>query len=152
HGLSAMKHGGRFRDLGIAGAKIARLNVKFPSQQVLGMLGSEPAPFLGDADGNDLVFFLVDCVENGGGREQGDLVLSTAAAKQDPHPELFHDQLVWTVVECPVNHREDSWGRDHRSCFDGAALVLTASIALAARNESAARLKTGYGVQSFCGG
>ena len=38
---------------------------------------------LGDADGDDFVFGAVDGVEDGGGGEEGDLVLAGAAAEED---------------------------------------------------------------------
>ncbi len=80
-GLAAMEHGSWFRHIGIAGAQIAGLNLKLACEQIFGMLGGEPASFFGDADGNDFVFLFINGVENGGGGEQGDFVLSAAAAE-----------------------------------------------------------------------
>jgi hypothetical protein len=39
-------------------------------EQAFGVSGGDPTAFFGDADGNNLVFLLVDGVEHGGGREQ----------------------------------------------------------------------------------
>ena len=41
----------------------------------------EPLAGFGDADGDDVVFFLVDGFEDGGGGEEGDFVLAGAAAE-----------------------------------------------------------------------
>ena len=55
---------------GISGAQVARLKHELARQQILGVLGRQPATIFGDADGNDLVLFFIDCVENRCGREQ----------------------------------------------------------------------------------
>ena len=52
-------------------------------EEVLGFGGGEPLALLGDADGDDFVFCAVDGVEDGGGGEEGDLVLAGAAAEED---------------------------------------------------------------------
>jgi hypothetical protein len=50
---------------------------------VLGFGGGEPLALLGDADGDYFVFCAIDGVEDGGGGEEGDLVLAGAAAEED---------------------------------------------------------------------
>ncbi len=58
-------------------------------QKVLGVGGGEPLALLGDADGDDFVFCLVDGFEDGGGGEEGDLVLAGAAAEEDADAEFL---------------------------------------------------------------
>ncbi len=43
---------------------------------------------LGDADGDDFVLGLVDGFEDGGGGEEGDLVLAGAATEEDSDTEF----------------------------------------------------------------
>lgn len=49
-----------------------------------------PLAFPGDAHGIDLIFFLIDVVQNGLGGAQGHLVLRADAAKEDAHAVFFH--------------------------------------------------------------
>ena len=58
------------------------------------MFGGKPAAFLGNADGHDFIFVFVDGVNNGGGGEQRDFVLSAAPAKKDADAKLLHDYSV----------------------------------------------------------
>ena len=81
HSLAASEHGGRLGVLRIAGAQIARLEHELAGQQILGVLGRQPAAIFGDADGYDFIFFFIDCVENRGRREQRNFMLSAAPAK-----------------------------------------------------------------------
>ena len=45
-------------------------------EQGLGVRAAEPLAGLGDADGNDFVFFAIDGLEDGGGGEERDFVLA----------------------------------------------------------------------------
>src|SRR5260370_33446552 len=66
------------------------LYLLFASQHFLGMRRRYPAPFLGDADGHDFIFFRINGFKNRSGREQRDFMLAAATAKQDTHSELLH--------------------------------------------------------------
>ena len=79
--FASRQDGGRLGDLRIACSQIACLEHELAGQKIFGVLGREPASIFGDADGNDFVLFFIDCVENGCGREQRDLVLPTTSAK-----------------------------------------------------------------------
>jgi hypothetical protein len=57
---------------------------------MIGVLGGQPAAFFCDPDGHDLVFFLVNRIENGRSRQQRDFVLAAAPAKQDANPKFLH--------------------------------------------------------------
>jgi hypothetical protein len=59
-------------------------------QQPLGMFGRKPSPFFGDADGNDFIFSLIDCVKDGRSRQQRDFVLAAASAKEDADADFFY--------------------------------------------------------------
>ena len=85
-GFSASEDGGGFSILRIAGAQVTRLEHKLAGQKILGVLGGQPASVFGDADGDDFVLVFIDCVENRGGGEERDFVLSTAAAEKDTNP------------------------------------------------------------------
>ena len=50
----------------------------------------DPLALPGDAHGIDLIFFLIDVVQNGLGGAQGHLVLRADAAKEDAHAVFFH--------------------------------------------------------------
>jgi len=51
-----------------------------------------PCSLLGDADGNDLVLVFVQRLDDRGGGDQGDLMLTRPAAKDDPHTQFRHAQ------------------------------------------------------------
>jgi len=68
----------------------------FTGEQVLGIAGCDPSSLLGDADGDDLVLRLVDGLEDGGGGEEGDLVLAGAAAEENADAQFFLH--VWVQV------------------------------------------------------
>jgi hypothetical protein len=59
-------------------------------EQSFGVFGREPAAIFGDADGNDLVFRLIDCVKDGRGRKQRNFVLAAASAKENADSNLFY--------------------------------------------------------------
>jgi hypothetical protein len=59
------------------------------AQQALGVIGGQPAAFLGDADGHDLVFILVDGFHDRCCRQQGNLVLAAAPTKEHAYANLF---------------------------------------------------------------
>ena len=88
------KHGGAGRGFRIAGAQMLRLGFGLTLQQVLGMKIGEPAALLGDADGNDIVLFGVDCFENGCRRQQRDFMLAAASAEEDSNPKTFFHNSV----------------------------------------------------------
>ena len=71
-------------------AKMPRLKNQLALQQILGVIRSQPAAVFGDADGHDLVFIFIDGLQNRRGREQRNLVLSTAPAEKNADPKLFH--------------------------------------------------------------
>ena len=60
---------------------------------MLGVGGGEPLALFGDSYRNYFVFCLVDGFENGGGGEEGDLVLAGAAAEEDANAEFFRGGL-----------------------------------------------------------
>ena len=62
-------------------------------EQVLGIGGGEPLALFGDSYGNYFVFCLVDGFEDGGGGEEGYLVLAGAAAEEDANAEFFGSGL-----------------------------------------------------------
>src|SRR5580704_1832907 len=64
--------------------------LEFSTKQPLRIGRSDPSALLGDADGHYFVLVFVDGVENRRGREQGDLMLSTAPAKQNANSKFFH--------------------------------------------------------------
>ena len=92
------KHGGAGGGLGIAGAQMLRLGLGLATQQVLGMKIGEPAALLGDADGNDIVLFGVDCFEDGCRRQQRDFMLAAAPAEENSNPKTFFHNSVPGVV------------------------------------------------------
>ena len=51
--------------------------------------------------GTTSYFVFIDGVQNGGGGEQGDFVLSAAPAKKDADSKFFHDPLVWMWAKIP---------------------------------------------------
>ena len=69
-GFATRQNGGRGGVVGIAGAEVAGLEDELAVQQILGVLGREPASVFGDADGHHVVLLFIDCVEDRGGREQ----------------------------------------------------------------------------------
>ena len=91
HRFAASQHGGAEvcrRDRRRAGC--AARATQLAREQILGMLGGQPAAVFGDADGHHLVL-LFDCVQDRGGREQRDFVLAAASAEQNADPKLFHE-------------------------------------------------------------
>src|ERR1700733_2471206 len=82
---------GRLR---IAGAELARRR-RFARQQPLGVAGRHPAALLGNANGDDFVFFRVDGLENRSSREQRDLMLAAAAAKKNAYAKFGHKNLLY---------------------------------------------------------
>jgi hypothetical protein len=119
--LAAREYGCRLRHIGITGAQVSRLKHEFARQQILRVLGGEPAAILGDADRHDFILLSIDCVENGRGREQRDFVFAAAPAEKNSNSKLFHDDLVCTGRQLRVN-RWDGSGRSlatDRSDFHG---------------------------------
>ena len=53
--------------------------------------GSKPASILGDADGHDFIFALVDGIDYGRGGKQRHFVFSATPAEQDPNSQFVHD-------------------------------------------------------------
>ena len=96
HGFAFGQDGSGGGGLGIAGAQMARLGCfwQVAAQQALGVRRSDPSAFLGDADGNNVVFLLIDGVQDRGGRKQRDFVLAAAPAEQDTYPEFLHDCIL----------------------------------------------------------
>ena len=82
--------------------------LEFPIQQPLRIGGGDPSALLGNADRHNFVFVFVDGVEDRCGRQQRDLMLSTASAKQNADSKFFHDSSVWTRVALRVNRRVGS--------------------------------------------
>lgn len=66
-----------------AGGELEGLVGGDAGEEVLGGGWREPVAGFGDADGDDVVFFLVDGLEDGGGGEEGDFVLAGAAAEEN---------------------------------------------------------------------
>src|SRR5579863_6259154 len=75
--------------LGIASTKMLVI-LKFSLEQTLRIRRGHPSTLFGDADGHNLVFILVDGVEDRRGGEQGDLMLPAAPAKQDSDSNVLH--------------------------------------------------------------
>ena len=96
HTFALGQHRGGEVVFGIAGAQMTRLGRLGTAalQQPLGVSGCDPAAFLGDADGNDFVLVLVDCVQHRGRRQQRDFVLAAAPAEQDTYPEFLHASIL----------------------------------------------------------
>ena len=75
---------GRDRRWRLAGwSGLSRLGGFCAGEEVVGFGGGEPVAVFGDADGDDVVLFAVDGVEDGGGGEEGDFVLAGAAAEEN---------------------------------------------------------------------
>jgi hypothetical protein len=108
HGFAAGQHGRARCGVGIAGAQVLGVIVRLALQERLGSGGGEPASIFGDADEDDFIFFFIDCVDHGGGREQGHFVLPAASAEQDSHAQFFHDISVWTGEAGAVNRDDGS--------------------------------------------
>src|ERR1035441_10928549 len=64
------------------------------TQQALCVGRSAPSPFLGDTDGHNVVFLLIDGVQDRGRRQQRDFMLAAAPAKQDTYPEFRHASIL----------------------------------------------------------
>ena len=103
HRLAARQNRRGLSDFGVAGAEVAGFEYQLASQQILGVLGGEPAAIFGDADGYDFILIFIDGIENRCGGEQRDFVFAAAAAKKNPHSKLFHDPSVWTGTSLRVN-------------------------------------------------
>src|SRR5271157_1833107 len=71
-------------------------------QQALGVRGRDPSSLLGDADGNDFVLLLINRVQDGGRRQQRNLVFATAPAKQHTYPELLHKCILNPCLNSPT--------------------------------------------------
>src|ERR1700690_2740065 len=82
--------------------------LNFSTQQPFRIRCRHPSTLFGDADRNNFVLVFVDGVKNRRGREQRDLVLSTAPSKQNADPKFFHDLSVWTRTAFRVNRRVGS--------------------------------------------
>src|ERR1035437_10430553 len=93
--------------LRIAGSQMTRLGgfCQVAAQQALGVGRSYPSPFLGDTDGHNVVFLLIDGVQDRGCRQQRDFMLATAPAKQDTYPEFCHASIL--TPERFVNSRSE---------------------------------------------
>ncbi len=83
--------GGRFGGCGDGSA----------GEQGGGAGAGEPLAGLGDADGDDLEFFAVDCLEDRGGGFEGDFVFAGAPAEEDADTEFLSHQ---------DDFRPDGWG------------------------------------------
>ena len=59
---------------------------------VVGAAEDDPIAILGDADGIDVILLVVDVVQNGLGRTQGDLVLGADAAEQNTNTEFLQNK------------------------------------------------------------
>ena len=77
--LAFREYGGAGRGCGIPGTETVVFLLAI--QEALGVRSGHPLPFLGDADGDDIEFAFIDCLDDGGGRKQRDLMLSTSATK-----------------------------------------------------------------------
>jgi hypothetical protein len=51
-----------------------------------------PAAFLGYADGDDFVLFLVNGLEDGGGGKQRNFVFAAAPAEKNAYPDFCHEK------------------------------------------------------------
>ena len=58
-------------------------------QQAFCVRGRNPSALFRDPDGNELVFLLIDCVENRCGRKQRDFVLAAPAAEENADSGFF---------------------------------------------------------------
>src|SRR5271157_3688070 len=90
------KHGRGGSGIGIAGAQTA-WPVRFGSvafQQTLRVRRCHPSAFLSDADGNDSVLLLVDCLEHRSRRKQRDFMLAASPAKQHTNSEFLHEWIL----------------------------------------------------------
>jgi hypothetical protein len=68
--FATRENGCRLRDIWITGAQVARLKHELSCEQILGVLGGEPAAILRNADGNYLILFFIDGIKNRRSREQ----------------------------------------------------------------------------------
>ncbi len=64
HRFSSRQHGGGLSNLRIAGAQVTRLDHQLTLQEIFGVLRGEPAAIFGNADGYNLIFIFVDCLQN----------------------------------------------------------------------------------------
>jgi len=87
--LAAAQDGGGGGELKVGLTCGAELCRRGAVEQALGLRAAEPAALLVDGDGDDIVALAVDGLEDGGGREQRDLVLAGAAAKENSDAESF---------------------------------------------------------------
>ena len=87
-GAEAAGHSGVPSDRPVAGVRGRWIAL----EQLVRIGRGQPAAFPGDADGDDVEFGAVDCVEDGGGGEQRDFVLAAAATEENADAELVgHD-------------------------------------------------------------
>src|SRR5258708_18323963 len=81
---------------------------RLPRQQSFGIRRGHPLALFGDADRNDLIFILINGLENRRGREQRNFVLAAASAEKDAYTEFLHRLSAWTRGWIFVNRRSDS--------------------------------------------
>src|ERR1022692_3139528 len=87
------------------------------TQQALCVGRSDPSPFLGDTDGHNVVFLLIDGVQDRGRRQQRDFMLAAAPAKQDTYPEFCHASIL--TPESFVNSNQRQTSRRYRTLARG---------------------------------
>src|SRR5277367_1206121 len=86
----ALGQNGRSRSrIGIARAQMLVI-LKFSTQQPLRIVRRDPAAVLGNADGHNFVFILVNGVKDGRCREQRNLMLPAASAKENADSNFPH--------------------------------------------------------------
>src|SRR5207249_3189862 len=85
------EHGCTGSGFGIAGAQVLRVLGSFTVEQGLGIAGGEPAAFLADPDGDNVVLAFIDGVDHGCGGKQRYFMLSATPAEQDSDPQFRHD-------------------------------------------------------------
>src|SRR5271157_925017 len=71
-------------------------------QQALGVRGRDPSSLLGDADGHDVVLLLINRFQDRGRRQQRNLVLAAAPAKQYTNPEFLHECILNPCLNSPT--------------------------------------------------
>jgi hypothetical protein len=65
----------------------------FSTQQTLGIGRRHPPSFFSHTNRHDVVFVFIDRVEDRGGGEKGNFMLSASPAKENADLRLLHDEL-----------------------------------------------------------
>ena len=82
------------------GTAVAGMIHPFPGGEHGIVLAAEedPLALLGDAHREDIILGLVDIVQDGFGRAEGDLMLGAHAAKEDANAEFLHNKRLYQKI------------------------------------------------------